>query len=126
MSKNFMIPAVLIFSAVILAGAVYYVSSRGVQNTAGINGNLAAVRPLSSADHILGNPAAPVVIVEYSDFDCPFCKGFNDTMHKIVSDYGAAGQVAWVFRNFPLTLLHPDAESAVSYTHLRAHETGRN
>jgi protein-disulfide isomerase len=107
-----MIPAVLIFSAVILAGAVFYVSSKSVQNTAGVNGNISAVRPLSSADHILGNPAAPVVIVEYSDFDCPFCKGFNDTLHKIVDDYGATGQVAWVFRNFPLTQLHPNAESA--------------
>ena len=112
MSHKTLIPAVLIISGLIVAGAVYYVSSKNIANTAGINGDLAAVRPVDSADHLLGNPAAPVIIVEYSDFDCPFCKSFNDTLHQIVNDYGASGQVALVFRNFPLTVLHPNAESA--------------
>jgi protein-disulfide isomerase len=112
MSQNILIPAVLIISGLILASAVYYVSSKNVANTAGVNGDLSAVRPVNSADHILGSPAAPVIIVEYSDFDCPFCKSFNDTLHQIVNDYGAEGSVAWVFRNFPLTQLHPNAESA--------------
>ncbi|MEJ0054136.1 MAG: thioredoxin domain-containing protein [bacterium] len=112
MSQNILIPAVLIVSGLIVASAVYYVSSKNVTDTAGATSDLSLVRPPGSDDHILGNPAAPVIIVEYSDFDCPFCKSFNDTLHRIVNEYGANGQVAWIFRNFPLTELHPNAQSA--------------
>ncbi len=71
--------------------------------------NAALVRPVSATDHILGNPAAKVMIVEYSDFDCSYCKTFNDTLHQIIVDDGTQGQVAWVFREFPLTEIHPNA-----------------
>ena len=64
---------------------------------------------MDANDHITGNPNAPIVIVEYSDFDCPFCKNFHETMNKIIADYGAAGKVAWVYRHFPLEQLHPNA-----------------
>ncbi len=64
-------------------------------------------KPIGPTDHIMGNPAAPVKVIEYSDLECPFCKEFQPTMQKIVSDY--AGQVAWVFREFPLAQLHPKA-----------------
>ena len=124
MSQNILIPAVLIVSGLIIAGAVYYVSSKGEGSTAGANTNLSAMRSVSSDDHILGNPAAPIVIVEYSDFDCPFCKSFNDTMHQIVSDYGATGKVAWIFRNFPLTQLHPNAETAAESSECVANAGG--
>ena len=60
-------------------------------------------------DHILGNPDAPIKIIEYSDFDCPFCKQFNITMKQIMATYGATGKVAWVYRHFPLQDLHPNA-----------------
>src|SRR4051812_49375787 len=45
------------------------------------------VRPVDAKDHIRGNPNAPIVIVEYSDFDCPFCKNFHETMNKVMSKY---------------------------------------
>jgi protein-disulfide isomerase len=80
-------------------------------------GNPALVRSVSPTDHILGNPTAKVMIVEYSDFDCEFCKSFNETLHQIVANAGAGGQVAWVFREFPLTEIHPNALS-----HARAAE----
>jgi protein-disulfide isomerase len=67
------------------------------------------VRPVSTSDHILGNPAAKVVIVEYTDFDCVPCKGFHETLHQIIANEGASGQVAWVLREFPLTEIHPDS-----------------
>ena len=66
----------------------------------------AAVRPVSKArDHIRGNSEAPVTLIEYSDFECPFCKRFHVTVKKLVEESG--GQVRWVYRHFPLEELHP-------------------
>ena len=66
----------------------------------------AAMRPVSRArDHIRGNPEAPVTLVEYSDFECPFCKRFHATVKKLVEESG--DQVRWVYRHFPLEELHP-------------------
>jgi protein-disulfide isomerase len=48
-----------------------------------------------------------VTIVEYSDFDCPFCSRFHDSMNEIVANNP---DVAWVYRHFPLEQLHPEAE----------------
>jgi predicted DsbA family dithiol-disulfide isomerase len=51
-------------------------------------------------DHIIGNPNAPIVIVEYSDFQCPYCKIFHQTMKRIVAE--SDGSVAWVYRHWPI------------------------
>lgn len=57
-------------------------------------------------DHIYGNQKATVTIIEYSDFDCPYCKSFHGTPRKVVEKYD--GRVNWVYRHFPLAF-HPDA-----------------
>lgn len=49
------------------------------------------------------------MIVEYSDFDCEYCKDFHNTLHQVIANAGANGKVAWVFREFPLTEIHPNA-----------------
>jgi protein-disulfide isomerase len=67
------------------------------------------VPPPHSGDYIKGNPNAPIVMIEYSDYECPFCKQFHSTMNRIMDEYGATGQVAWVYRQFPITQLHPNA-----------------
>lgn len=64
-----------------------------------------AVRPVSARDHIRGNVNAPVTLIEYSDFECPFCKRFHPTVMKIVEEY--KGQVRWVYRHFPIDEIHP-------------------
>lgn len=67
------------------------------------------VRPVSTArDHIYGNPDAAVSLIEYSDFECPFCKRFHPTAKKIVDHYD--GKVNWVYRHFPLTFHNPGAQ----------------
>ena len=65
------------------------------------------VRPPSATDHIIGSPTAPLVLIEYSDFQCPFCSIVYPTLKKIVD--GSNGQIAWVLRNFPLESIHPNA-----------------
>jgi protein-disulfide isomerase len=83
------------------------------------------IRPVDDTDYIKGNPNAPILIVEYSDYDCPFCKQFHDTMTRIMDEYGVGGKVAWVYRQFPLTQLHPNADR-ISQAALCVGELGGN
>ena len=64
------------------------------------------VNPVTADDHIKGDLDAPIKIVEYSDFDCPFCSRFHDVMNEITEKYD---DVAWVYRQFPIEQLHPQA-----------------
>lgn len=63
--------------------------------------------PLQKDDHIRGNAQARVILFEYSDLECPFCKQFHPSAKQAVDEY--KGQVAWVFRHFPLDNLHSKA-----------------
>lgn len=65
---------------------------------------------ITDADHLRGSKDAPVVLVEFSDFQCPYCSRHHDTMKQIKDAYG--DQVAWVWKQFPLTGLHPFAQKA--------------
>ena len=59
-------------------------------------------------DHVFGNPKAKVSIIEYSDFECPYCQAFHATPKKIVEQY--QGQVNWVYRHYPLPFHNPVAQ----------------
>lgn len=65
-------------------------------------------RVSSQRDHVLGDPQAPVSLIEYSDFECPFCKRFHPTVQQIVEAY--RGKVNWVYRHFPLGMHNPGAQ----------------
>lgn len=59
-----------------------------------------SVRPIDKIrDHIYGNPTAEVSLIEFSDFDCPYCKAFHPTARQLVD--GSHGKVNWIFRHFP-------------------------
>ncbi len=64
------------------------------------------MKPISKDDHIIGNPNAKIIIVEYSDLECPFCKRFHETMHQVID---GNSDVAWVYRHYPIPQLHPQA-----------------
>jgi protein-disulfide isomerase len=59
---------------------------------------------------VRGAKDAPVTIVEFSDFQCPFCKSASTTVKQLVERY--PGKVKWVFRDFPIPNLHPAAPKA--------------
>lgn len=65
---------------------------------------------VTAADHVRGDAKASVTIVEYSDFQCPYCGAFHPTLQQVMTDY--AGKVKWVYRHFPLSNIHPNAEPA--------------
>ena len=113
----FIIPGAILIGFGMIAAAVYFSGGFGGGSTTPIVAQeqpkeaqeVGSIRPINEDDHVLGNPNAPIVIIEYSDYDCPFCKKFHETMKSIVADYGPTGQVAWVYRQFPIDQLHPNA-----------------
>ena len=65
------------------------------------------VPALSDSDHIRGTKDAEIVLIEYSDLECPFCERFHPTAKQAFDEY--KGKVAWVYRHFPLVSIHPRA-----------------
>lgn len=59
-------------------------------------------------DHVYGSPDARLTLIEYSDFECPYCKRFHPTAKQAVDAYG--GKVNWVYRHFPLAFHNPLAQ----------------
>ncbi len=118
------IPGAIIIAATIIAIALVYIFHpvAPISKTAPVlSPNSPQVpqinmTPVTTADHILGNPNAQIKIVEFSDPSCPYCKMFNPTMEQVMNTYGPGGKVAWVYRSFPLdqpdpngNILHPNA-----------------
>jgi len=67
------------------------------------------LRPVDAErDHISGNPDAPITLVEYSDFECPFCKRFHPTVVKLMENN--QDKLRWVYRHFPLGFHNPGAQ----------------
>jgi len=62
---------------------------------------------VSESDHIRGPRDAEIVVIEYSDFECPFCERFHPTMKQALEEYG--DKIAWIYRQFPLISIHPRA-----------------
>ncbi len=111
-------PHVVVAASIILAGILIAASILYVGTSFGNVGKTASPAapsqspqaqgpsPVTASDHILGNPQAPVKLVEFSDLECPFCKDFHATLQQVAQAY--PGQVAIVYRHFPLTI-HPKA-----------------
>lgn len=74
--------------------------------------------PVSSSDHIQGDEDAPVTLVEYGDYECPHCGVSYYIVKTVQNHYG--NELRFVFRHFPLTEIHPDAEPAAEAAELAA------
>lgn len=119
--KDYLLPASIVIAALLISGSWIYTSGTRVTPPAGggtptdtgrppVADTTTGMKPVAAEDHILGNPDAPVKVVEYSDLECPFCKMFHPTMKQIMREYGKDGRVAWVYRHFPLESLHRKAK----------------
>lgn len=71
-------------------------------------------------DPVIGSADAPVTIIEFSDYECPYCQRYHaQTYGQIMATYG--NQVRYVFKDLPLTSIHPNAVPAANAAHC-AHE----
>lgn len=113
--NNYAVPMAIIIAGALIAAALYFVQS-GAGTSAGVQlptadttqqQELTPVPGIQSDDYVLGNRDAKLVIVEYSDLECPFCKHFQESMHQVLEAF--PNDVAWVYRQFPLTSLHSQA-----------------
>lgn len=130
--NNFTIPVAIVVAGALIAGALFLTNKNKTQSpdaaklaeTKSAKSEI-AIEPVTADDHILGNPKAPIMIVEFSDTECPFCKNFHTTMHQVIDTYGKAGKVAWVYRHFPIDGLHSKARKEAEATECAA-ELGGN
>jgi protein-disulfide isomerase len=117
-TNKLIVPVSIIIAGALIAFAVYAGGNGQINNkgaNVGTKGIVAdalkkpaapeiEVAPVTSADHIRGKADAKVVIVEYSDTECPFCQRFQVTLNQIFNEYGPSNKVAWVYRHFPLDM----------------------
>ncbi len=112
--RDYFLPLSIAISIVIVFGAVIYSVGKS-QDSEVLKGSLSPMGEgrqgtselINQDDHLLGNPNADLIIFEYSDFECPFCREFHKTRKKIIDEYG--DRIAWVFRHFVLGMF-PNSE----------------
>jgi protein-disulfide isomerase len=126
-TQQFLIPISIVIAGALIAVGIFFGGS-GSSNVGSGSGQTPEVniRPISSDDHILGDPNADLIIVEYSDIECPFCKQFHNTLHQAIDEYGQSGKVAWVYRHFPIDQLHQNARKEAEATECAAEQGGNN
>lgn len=125
-NKHFL-PIAVVVAGALIAGAIYFggsSSNNALPRTAGGTDTI-EIAPVSSKDHIIGSPDAKVVIIEYSDTECPFCKIFHSTVSQIMEEYKGES-VAWVYRHFPIQELHTKAPKEAEATECAAEQGGNN
>jgi protein-disulfide isomerase len=66
--------------------------------------------PVGERDHVLGPATAPVTLVEYGDYECPYCGQAHGVMKEVQRRLGR--RLRFAFRHFPLTMVHPHAQHA--------------
>lgn len=121
----YLIPASIIVAGLLIAGAVMYAGggSKGTATVGSLGGQAAVetgesgtktvLENLEDDDPLLGNPNASVIIVEFGDFQCPFCKRlFETTEQEIIEKYVKTGKAKFVYRDFPLASIHNMAQKA--------------
>jgi len=69
-----------------------------------------AVDRPSDGDHIRGNKDAKIAIIEYSDYQCPYCQQFHPVMQQAVAELGDS--IMWIYRHWPIEQIHPFAMPA--------------
>lgn len=116
----------ILLAGVLIAAAIIFVNrfpmqpvTQGGEPTQEIN-----IPAVTENDHIIGSPNAPIVLVEYSDFQCPFCSRIHPDLKKIVDE--SNGEVAWVYRHYPLDSLHPEATPAAKASECIAKQLGND
>jgi len=106
----------VIFAFLLIGGAIFWIGKKSDKPTPSSNDQPAAtistadkasILKIKSDDDIQGSASAPVTIIEYADFQCPYCIQFDTTMQQVMAAYPTG--VRWVYRHFPLEF-HQNAQ----------------
>lgn len=119
-SNNLATPIAIVIAGAFIALALFFSSQSaapgGTNNDHGSDfgnnnsGAASSISVVNENDNVFGNPDAKVTIIEFSDYECPFCARLHPTLERVVAE--SDGEVNWVYRHFPLTTIHPNAEPA--------------
>lgn len=109
----------IIFSVVVvglLGGLIFWTrSANPTVDVSKVNNN--SILPATAdsgniADHVTGKTDSKVLLIEYGDYQCPSCGSAYPNVKSLMNDYG--DRIALVFRNFPLTSIHPNARAGAA------------
>jgi len=106
----------VLLALVVVVGLIAFSGNNGNAPTTGAAigaptaAGLAVVSASADDDARIGSPDAPVEIIEFSDFQCPFCSRAAPTVKQIIDEYG--DDVTVVYRDFPLTSIHQMAQKS--------------
>jgi len=109
----YLIPGAILLAGALIAWAVFYSNQSPSNQTANPIGEpVGKVEVSADDDAFLGPENAKVLIIEFSDFQCPFCRSFwRETLNRLKSEYIDSGKsVKFVYRDFPLNSIHPLAQ----------------
>jgi protein-disulfide isomerase len=114
--KAFYIPGAILLGSLIISGAILTLGGgQGLAQRNDSNPSLGAVVngdkvefTIGENDHIRGNVKAKITLIEFSDFECPFCGRFHPTVKQAMEEYGE--DIRWIYKHFPLTGIHPQAQ----------------
>ncbi|MFH0804200.1 MAG: DsbA family protein [Candidatus Zambryskibacteria bacterium] len=127
------LPVSIVIAGLLIAGGIYLNGKITKENPTPIQAQQAKskdlsgiVRPIDANDHILGSPKARVLVIEYSDTECPYCKDFHATMNSIMQEYGKDGNVAWIYRHDPISALHSKSLKEAEATECAANLGGNS
>ena len=102
----------LLLAVIVIGGVLMFSGNSSTGNVAdtGTDTQPGIISASVDDDAILGDPNAEITIIEFSDYQCPFCRKFwTETLPLIKSEYIDTGKARLVYRDFPLTSLHPVA-----------------
>jgi protein-disulfide isomerase len=125
--QKYTVPAAIVGAGLLLAVAVYlYNAPINYNFFGGQNAKVASYTPPQATDHLLGNPGAPIKLIEYCDIAVPYCVQFQSVMNSIMASYGASGQVAWIYRHLPLVAIDPKEKANLNAAECAAQIGGSN
>lgn len=112
----------ILLAGIIIAGAIIFINKPQGETVAGKKGLAAsgkAIDPvkdmnlLADDDPVLGSPDAKLTIVEFGDFQCPFCQRFfQTTEQQVIENYIKTGKAKLIYRDFPLSSIHAEAQKS--------------
>lgn len=111
--NKLILPVSILMAAVLISGSLIYTKG-GLRGVANIGGQQQApgnqlvpgtkVNIAADDDPFLGNEKAEVTVIEFSDFECPFCRSFwRDTLPQLKKEYIDTGKIKFVYRDYPLS-----------------------
>lgn len=105
MGKEIKIGLILVFSLLVVVLVIIKLADN-------VTPSKSNIVPIS--DHILGNQDAKIILVEYSDFQCPACGAYHPIVKQL--NLELAGRIKFVYRHFPLTQIHSNARLAALFS----------